>query len=154
MYILYRMLTKVPAISTAMNSSIEVIHKISCCSVTMLCTTLCHPMDCSTQASLSFTISWSLLKLTSIESVMPSNHHIFCRPFLLLPSIFPSISVFSNELGKGFGASASATVLQMNILGWFPLALTGLISLLSKRHSRVFSSTTVLKHQFLGTQPS
>ena len=50
MHILYRMLTKVPAISTAMNSSIEVIHKISCCSVTMSCTTLCHPMDCSTQS--------------------------------------------------------------------------------------------------------
>ena len=49
------------------------------------------------QASLSFTISWSLLKLTSIESVMPSNHLILCRPFLLLPSILPSIRVFSNE---------------------------------------------------------
>ena len=50
------------------------------------------------QASLSFTISWSLLKLMSIESVMPSNHLILCHPFLLLPSIFPSIRVFSNEL--------------------------------------------------------
>ena len=58
---------------------------------------LCSPMDCSSQAPLSFTISWSLLKLMSIESVMPSNHLILCRPLLLLPSIFPNIRVFSNE---------------------------------------------------------
>ena len=54
-------------------------------------------MDCSSRASLSFTISWSLLKLMSIESVMPSNHLILCRPLLLLPSVFPSIRVFSNK---------------------------------------------------------
>ena len=54
-------------------------------------------MDCSTQASLSFTISQSLLKLISIESVMPSNHLILCHPLLILPSIFPSIRVFANE---------------------------------------------------------
>ena len=54
-------------------------------------------MDCSTPASLSFTISQSLLKLMSIESVMPSNHLILCRPLLLLPSVFPSFRVFSNE---------------------------------------------------------
>ena len=54
-------------------------------------------MDCSTQASLFFTISWSFLKLMSIESVMPSNHLVLCRPLLLLPSIFPSIRVFSND---------------------------------------------------------
>ena len=56
-----------------------------------------HPMDCSTQAYLSITNSWSLLKLMSIKSVMPSNHLILCHPLLLLPSIFPSIRVFSNE---------------------------------------------------------
>ena len=50
------------------------------------------------QASLSFTVSWSLLKLMSIESVMPSNHLILCHPLLLLPSVFPSVRVFSNEL--------------------------------------------------------
>ena len=59
--------------------------------------TLCNPMDCSTQASLSITNSWSLLKLMSIESVMPSNYLILCCPLLLLPPIFPSIRVFSNE---------------------------------------------------------
>ena len=67
-----------------------------CCSVAQSCPTLCDPMDCS-QASLSFTISQSLLKPMSIESVMPSNHLIQYRPLLLLPSIFPGIMVFSNE---------------------------------------------------------
>ena len=66
-------------------------------SVTQSCSTLCHPMDCSSQASLSITNSLSLLKLMSIESVMPSNHLILCRPLLLLLSIFPSIRVFSNQ---------------------------------------------------------
>ena len=56
------------------------------------------PWTVARQASLSFTISWSLFKLMSIASVMPSNHHILCHPLLLLPSIFPSIRVFSNEL--------------------------------------------------------
>ena len=66
------------------------------CSVAQSCPVLCNPMDYSIQASLTFTISWSLPKLMSIESVMPSNHLILCRP-LLLPSIFPSIRIFSNE---------------------------------------------------------
>jgi len=68
-----------------------------CCSVAKLCLTLCDPMDYSTPGSLYFTISQSLLKLMSIESVMPSNYLILCHPLLLLPSIFPSIRVFSNE---------------------------------------------------------
>ena len=90
---------------------------------------------------------------------MPSNHLILCRPLFLLPSIFPRIRVFFNESALHIrfcwstGASASASVLPMNIQGWFPLGLTGLISLLSKRLSRVFSSTTTWKHQFFGTQP-
>ena len=67
-----------------------------CCSVTKSCPTVCSPMDCGTQASLSITNS-HLLKLMSIESVMPSNHLILCRPLLLLPFIFPNIRVFSNE---------------------------------------------------------
>ena len=67
-------------------------------SVTQSCLNLCNPMDCTArQSSLSFTNSQSLLKHTSIESVMPSNHLILCRPLLLLPSILPSIRVFSNE---------------------------------------------------------
>ena len=66
-------------------------------SVAQLCSTLCDPIDCTCQASLSFTNSWSLLKLMSIESVMPSNCLVLYSPLLLLPSIFPSIRAFSNE---------------------------------------------------------
>jgi len=80
-------------------------------------------MDCSTPASLFFTISQSLLKLMSIESVMPSNHLILCQPLLLLPSIFPNMRVFSNVLlaitsgGQSIAASASASELPMYIQG-------------------------------------
>ena len=95
------------------------------------------------QASLSITNSRSLLKLMSMKSVMPSNHLFLCHP-LLLPSIFPSIRVFSNEFfssgGQSVGASASASVLAMNIQGWFPLGLTGFISPKFKGHSRVFKN--------------
>ena len=68
-----------------------------CCSVAQSCPTFCDPMDCGMQAFLSFTISWSLLKFMSIESLMPSNHLVLCHPFFLLLSIFPIIRVFSNE---------------------------------------------------------
>ena len=116
------------------------------------------PWTTACQASLSITNSWSLLKPMSIKSVMPSNHLILCHPILLLPSIFPSIRVFSNEsvLGirwpKFIGPSALESVLPINILDWFLLGLTGLISLQSKGPSRVISNTTVQKHQFFGTQ--
>ena len=114
------------------------------------------PWTASCQASLSFTISQRLLKLMSIELMMPSNHPIPYHPLLLLPSIFPSIRVFlmsrlfsSNDQNIG----ASALILQMNIKGGFPLELTGLISMLSKGLSRLFFSTIVWKHQFFSTQP-
>ena len=99
----------------------------------------------------------NLLKLSSIESVMPPNYLILCRPFLLSPSIIPSIRVFSNESvlpsgGQRIGASAS--VLPMSIQDWFPLGWTGWISLQSKGLARVFSNTTVQKHQVFGNQPS
>ena len=88
------------------------------------------PWTTAGQASLSFIIDWSLLTLMSAESVMPSNHLILCHPLLLLPSIFPSIRVFSSESlftssGQSIRASASASVLPMNIQGLFPLGLTG-----------------------------
>ena len=70
---------------------------IACYSVTKSCPTLCNTKNCSTPGSLSFTISWSLLRLMSVESVMLFNHLILCRPLLLLPSVFPSIRVFSHE---------------------------------------------------------
>ena len=111
------------------------------------------------QASLSFTISRSLPRFMSIESMMTSNHLVLCHPHLLLPSIFGSIKVFSNEGllvsgGQRIGASASAPVLPINIQDWFPLWLTCLISFQSKGLSRLFSSTTVQKHQFIGAQLS
>ena len=114
------------------------------------------PWTAALQALLSSTISQSLLKLMSFESVMPSKHLTLCRPLLLLPSVFASIRVFSDELAlhQCIGASASASVLPMNIQGWFPLGLTGWISLQSKGLSRVFSNTTVQKHQFFSVQPS
>ena len=70
---------------------------LCCCSFAKLCLTLCDPMVMACQSSLSITISCSLLKLMSIESVMPSNYFILCHLYLLLPSIFPSICVFSND---------------------------------------------------------
>ena len=102
------------------------------------------------QAFLSFTISCSLLKFMSTESMMLSNHLILCHP-LLLPSIFPSMRVFASS-GQSTGASAS--VLPMKIQDLFPLGLTALTSLLFKGLSRVFSSIAIRKHQFFGTQPS
>ena len=109
--------------------------------------TLCGPMTAAFQAPLSFTISRNLLRFMS-ESVMLSNHLILFPTLLLLPSIFPRVKVFSNEPGgQSIGASASASVLPMSIQSWFPLGLTGLISFLSKGLSRVFSSTTIWKHQ-------
>ena len=112
------------------------------------------------QASLSFTISLSLLKLVSIESVIPSNHLILCCPLLLLPSVFPSTRVFSKESvlcirWPSIGSSALASVLLMNIQSLFPSGLTGLISLQSKGLARDFSKTTVQKpDQFFGIQLS
>ena len=117
------------------------------------------PWTAAHQASLSITNSRSLLKLISIVSVMPSNHLILCRPVLLPPSIFPSIRVFqmsqfSASGGQSIGVSASASVLPMNIQDWFPLGWTGSNSLQSKGLARVFSNTTVQKHQFFCAQLS
>ena len=111
------------------------------------------PWTTARQASLSFTISQSLLKLMPGESMTPYNHLILCHHLLFLPSIFPNIRVFPKSQlftsgGQSIGASAS--VLPVNIQGWFPLGLIGLIFLLSKGLSRVFSKTTVQKHQFFG----
>ena len=115
------------------------------------------PWTTACQASLSFTISQSLFKLMSTESVMISNHLILCCPLLLLPSIFPSITNFSMSWlfpSSGQIIGASASVIPMNIQGWFPFRLTSLIFLLFKWVSRIFSITTIQKHQFFSTQPS
>ena len=111
------------------------------------------------QASLSIINSWSLLKLMSIESVMPSSHLILCHPLLLLPQSLPASDSFPvSQLfawcGQSIGVSTLASVLPMNTQDWSPLERTGWISLQSKGLSRVFSNTTVQKHQFFGTQIS
>ena len=96
---------------------------------------LATPWTVAHQASLSFIISLSLLKLMSIESVMPSSHLLLCHSLLLLPSIFPSIRVFSNELALFIRWStywSFSTSSSNNYSGWFPLGVTGLISLQSK----------------------
>ena len=129
--------------------------KLRCCSVAKLCLILCDSMDCRLPCP-SLSRTW--FRFMSIESVMLSNHLILCCSLWLLPSIFPSIRVFSSESAlhirwPKYGASALASVPPMNIQGSFPLGLTGLI-LESKGLSRAFSSTTVQKHQFFIAQPS
>ena len=117
------------------------------------------PWTVACQASLSITNSLSLLKLMSITSMMPSNHLILSRPLLLPPQSFPasgsfSISQFFTSGRQSFGVSASASVLPVNTQDWSPWGWNGWISLQSKGLSRVFSNTTVQKHQFFGTQLS
>ena len=107
---------------------------LSCCSVTKSCPILCNPWAAACQFPLFFTISWSLLKYISIESVMPFDHVILCCPFLLLPSVFPSPS-------NDYSGLISFRI------DWFNL-------LEVKGLSRVFSSTTVQKHQYFSAQPS
>ena len=116
-----------------------------------------NPWTAACQASLSNTNSWSLLKLMSIESVMPSSHLILCHPLLLLLQCFPTsgyfpMSQFFPSCGQSIGVSAS--VLLMNTQDWSSLGWTGCISLQSKGLSRVFSNSTVENHQLFGTQLS
>ena len=114
------------------------------------------PWTTARQASLSITISWSLLKLISIELVMPSNHFILCCPLIFPPSIFPRIRVFTNESvlrirWPKYWSFSSASVLAMNIQDWFPLGWNGLI-LQFKGLWRVLSNITVQKHQVKGNK--
>ena len=111
------------------------------------------------QASLSFTISWSLLRLKSIEWWCHPAISSSVVPFSCCPQSFPASGPFPmSQLftsgGQSIKSSASASALPKNIQDWIPLGLAGLISLLPKGFSRVLSSTTVQKHQFFGTRPS
>ena len=127
------------------------------CSITQSYPILVCHMNCSTP---EFPVLHNLLELSQahvhwVSNAIQSSHPLSL--LLLLPSIFPSLRVFSNESAlhiSGQSIRTSISVLPMNIQGWFPLGLSVLISMLSKGLSRVFSSTTVRKHQFFGPQPS
>ena len=127
--------------------------------VSQSCPTLCDPMNCRTP-SLPVHNQLPEFTQTHIHWVEePSNHLIFCLPLLLPPSIFPSIRVFHmSQLftsgGQSIWVSASASVLSMNIQGWFPWGTTNWISLQFKELSRVFSNTIIQKHQFFSVHLS
>ena len=117
------------------------------------------PRTAARQVSLSITNYWSLLKLMSIESVMPSTISSSVVPFSSHLQSFPNsgsflVSQLFTSGGQSIGVSASTSVLPMKIQDWFLLEWTGWISLQSKGLSRVFSNTTVQKHQSVGAQPS
>ena len=130
-----------------------------CCSVAQSCLALCDLWTAARQAALTFTISQSLLRLMSIKSVMPSNHLILSRPLFLLPSIFSSIRVFSNELAlhirwpKYWNLSFSIR-LSKGYSGLISFRMDWFNLLASNRLSGVFSNTTVQNYNFFGAQPS
>ena len=130
-----------------------------CCSVTKLCQTLCDPMDCRTSG---FPVHHCLLEFAQThvhwfgDAIQPSHSLAL---FSSCPQSFPAsgsfpVSWLFTSGGQSIRASASASILSMNIQDWFPLGLTGLISLLSKGFWRVFASTTIQKHQFFSSQLS
>ena len=132
---------------------------LCCCSVTKSCLTLCNPMDCSMPG-------FPVLHYR-LESGQTHVHWVSdtIQPFHpMLPTSLPALNlsqhqglcqwISSASGGQNIAVPASALVPPMNIWGWFPLGLTGLISLQSKRLWRVFSNTTIWKYQFFGSQPS
>ena len=131
-----------------------------CCSVTKSCLILCHPMNYSMTG---FPVLHCLPEFAQthvhwVNDAIQPSHPLLSTSSLALKSFpasgsFPISRLFASG-GQSIDASASAPVLLLNIQGWFPLGLTGLVSLLSKRLSRVFSSATIQKHQFFSTQPS
>ena len=137
---------------------IEYLSSVS--SVAQLCPTLCDPMNCSMPG---LPVHHQLPEFTQthvhwVSDAIQPSHPLLC-PLFLLPSIFPSIRVFSNESAlhirwPKYWSFASTSVLPMNIQDWSPLGWTSWISLQSKGLSRIFSNSTVQKHQFFGTQLS
>ena len=129
-----------------------------CCSVAQLCLTLCNPMDCSTPV---FPVLHYLPELAQtfvhwVSDAIQPSHPLFVVPFFSCPNLSHHQGLFPVNwlLPGGQSIGASASVLSMNIQGWFTLRLTGLITLLFKRLSRVLSSTKVWRHQFFGPQLS
>ena len=129
------------------------------CSVAKLCLTLCDPMNCSTPGfpALHYHLKFAQIHVHWVGDAIQLSHPLLA-PFSSCPQSFPASGTFPMSPllawgGQSIGASASASVLPMNIQDWFPLGWTGLISLQSKGLSRVFSSTTVWKCQFFSAQP-
>ena len=122
-----------------------------CWSVANSCPTLCDPMGCSPPGSYVFH-SWNLFKFVATELLMLTISSS-AAPFSFCLQSFP-MSLFFTSGGQSIGDSASESVLPMNIQGWFPLGLTGLISSQSTGPSRGFSNCTIWKHQFFGVLPS
>ena len=140
-----------PWVLTECQTPLSSVQSLSC--VRLFAT----PWTAACQASLSITNSWSLLKSISIELVMPSTISSSVVPFFSCPQSLPASGSFQmSQLftsgGQSIGVSASVSVLPVNIQDWFPLGWTD--SLQSKELSRIFSSTTVQKHQFFSTQLS
>ena len=132
---------------------VVVIQLLSCVQLFVTLWTAAH------QVSLSFTVSQSLLKLKSIESVMLSNHLVLCRPRLFLSSIFASISLFqwvgsSKIRWPKFWSFSFSISPSSELSGWISFRIDWFDLLQSKGLSRVFSNIAVQKHQFFGTQPS
>ena len=128
------------------------------CSITKSCLTLCDSMNCS---MLGFPVLHLFLVFAQIHAhwVSDANYLILYHLLLFLPSVFPSIKALSNESvlrirWPKYWSFSFSIILPVNIHGWFPLELTGLIFLQSKGLPRVFSSTTIQKHQFFSAQPS
>ena len=143
------------------NFNLYLCCNILCCcfSVAKLCLTLCDPMHCSRPGSSVLHYLPKFAQILSTELVMLSTISSFAAPFSFSLQSFPDsgpfpVSWLFTSGSQNFGASASASVLPMNIQDWFPLGLTGLIALLSWGRSRVFSSTAVWKHHFFSVQPS
>ena len=127
--------------------------------VAQACPTLCDPINSSPPGHPVYHQLPEFTQLVCIESVMPSSHLILCCPLLLLPQSLPASRSFPmSQLfawgGQSTGVSALASLLPNNTQDWSPLEWTGWISLQSTGLSRVFSKTTVQKHQFFGTQLS
>ena len=131
------------------------IPVVTCCSLVKYCVALWDSVDCSMPGSsvLQYLPEFAQIPCPLIR--IPSNHLILCHPFssclqsLPASGSFPLSSLFASG-GQSIGASASTSVLPVNIQGWFPLGLTGLVSLLSKGLWRIFSSTTVQNCQLFG----
>ena len=147
-----------------MKNSLSVSQKVKCSSAIVVQSIsrvqlFVSPWTVACKASLSLTISWSVLKFMPIESMMPSSHLILCHPLLLLLSIFPSIKVFSNESAlrirwpKYWSFSFSITPSNEHS-GLISFRMDWLDLFAVKGLSRVFSNTTVQKHQFFGAQLS